>query len=101
MNYLGEGRVLNKPKFKFRNPKTGGYPEFEFNPFKLKKRLWKVGFSAKLIKPYFYLGYPPFSAKSGHFVNSTGWVPVRVIRAFHPLSMLVTPHFKIVAGKKG
>ena len=99
--YLREGKVLNKPKFKFRNPETGEYPEFEFNPFKLKKRLEEVGFSAKLIKPYFYLGYPPFSAKRGHLLNSVGWVGVRVIRAFHPLSILIAPRFEIVARKKG
>ena len=96
--YLREGRVLNKPRFGYRNPETGEYPEFEFNPFRLKGRLQEAGFSTKLIRPYFYSGYPS-SAGRGLIRNLAAWARVRVIRGLHPLSIFIAPYFEIVARK--
>jgi ubiquinone/menaquinone biosynthesis C-methylase UbiE len=97
--YLRERRIVNKPKFKFRNPETGEYPEFVFNPFGLRKKLEKAGFSARLIKPYFSLGYPS-SLRRGILYNTVAWVAIRGIRALHPLSLLIAPRFEILARKK-
>jgi ubiquinone/menaquinone biosynthesis C-methylase UbiE len=47
------GKVANKPAFRYRNPITGEYPEKEINPFTLKKLLRGVGFEVSFI-PYFY-----------------------------------------------
>jgi len=92
--YLTEGRVLSKPDFKFRNPETGEYPEFEFNPYRLKNKLQKSGFSATIIKPHF----------SKRFETSPKAIllglAARLIRLAHPLSLVIAPHFEIVAEKR-
>lgn len=88
---LREGRILNKPAFKFRDPVTGEYNEFEFNPYILKRRLEKDGFYVKLMKPYF-----PRSPQRGFLKE----LAIYGLRAFHPLSLIISPHFEIVARKK-
>jgi SAM-dependent methyltransferase len=47
------GKIRNKPKFRYRNPITGEYPEREINPFTLKKMLKRVGFDVSFV-PHFY-----------------------------------------------
>jgi hypothetical protein len=49
-----ESGVISKgPKFRYRNPMTGEFPEKEFNPFTLKGMLEKTGFEVSFV-PYFY-----------------------------------------------
>jgi len=96
--YLREGAVLNKPAFKFRHPESGEYPEFEFNPYILGGKLKKSGFSAAVVRPYFS-GYP-ILPKRGNLINLVTWITARLIRGFHPLSLLVAPHFEIIARKR-
>ena len=48
-----KGKICNRPKFRYRNPITGEFPEREINPFDLKMMLIKRGFKASFI-PYFY-----------------------------------------------
>jgi len=67
------------------------YNEFEFNPYALKRKLEKTGFSAKVIKPYF-----PQSPHRGFLKN----LAIYSLRAFHPLSLVIAPHFEIMARKK-
>jgi SAM-dependent methyltransferase len=47
------GRIPARPKFRYRNPITGEFPEREINPLRLKMMLIKKGFEASFI-PYFY-----------------------------------------------
>jgi SAM-dependent methyltransferase len=47
------GEVSKRPKFRYRNPMTGEFPEREINPFDLKMMLIKRGFKVSFI-PYFY-----------------------------------------------
>jgi SAM-dependent methyltransferase len=47
------GTIPNKPKFCYRNPISGEYPEKEINPFSLRKLLEEVGFEVSFT-PYFY-----------------------------------------------
>ena len=47
------GKIPNKPIFRYRNPITGEYPEKEINPFALKKILKRVGFDVSFV-PHFY-----------------------------------------------
>ena len=91
--YVKEGKITNKPVFKFREPTTGYYPEREFNPFALKKTLQKFGFTAKILPPYF-VAENPSSIKRGikKFLAQT-------VRMFHPLSLLVSTKFEILAEK--
>lgn len=92
--YLREGRVLNKPAFKFRDPVTGEYNEFDFNPYLLKKKLGRSGFNAEILRPY-SPKRPLLSAK-GILIN----LAIYAIGVFHPLSLIVAPHFEIRARKK-
>jgi ubiquinone/menaquinone biosynthesis C-methylase UbiE len=47
------GVISERPKFRYRNPMTGEFPEKELNPFTLKCRLEKKGFKVSFI-PHFY-----------------------------------------------
>jgi hypothetical protein len=47
------GKVLKHPKFHYRNPVTGEFPEKEINPIRLKMMLRERGFEIAFI-PYFY-----------------------------------------------
>jgi len=48
-----KGEISKPPKFLYRNPITGEFPEREINPFDLKMMLMKKGFKVSFI-PYFY-----------------------------------------------
>ena len=92
--YLRERRVLNKPVFKFRDPVTGEYNEFDFNPYLLKKKLERSGFSAEVVRPY-SPRRPLLSAKD-ILLN----LAIYAIGMFHPFSLIIAPHFEIRARKK-
>jgi len=96
--YLEKGRIAQKPSFKFRNPATGEYPEYEFNPYKLKKKLQRFGFKAKIMRPVFSclaLGVVRPSFLKTFPLN----VGARLIILFHPISLAITPNFTIMAEK--
>lgn len=92
--YLRGGAVFTKPVFKFRDPVTGEYNELEFNPYLLKKKLERSGFSAEVIRPYFTQNL--FLSVKDISINLAKYI----IRAFHPLSVIIAPHFEIRARKK-
>lgn len=96
--YLKDGRVKNKPALKCRNPITGEYNELEFNPFALKKRLQKSGYSATLMRPYYA---PRFSLreKGMRLSKLVHYIGAYVIQIFHPISVFISPFFEIVARK--
>jgi ubiquinone/menaquinone biosynthesis C-methylase UbiE len=47
------GAISERPKFRYRNPMTGEFPEKELNPFALKSMLEETGFEVSFI-PHFY-----------------------------------------------
>jgi len=47
------GKISRRPRFIYRNPMTGEFPEREINPFSLKRMLQGAGFEVSFI-PYFY-----------------------------------------------
>jgi 2-polyprenyl-3-methyl-5-hydroxy-6-metoxy-1,4-benzoquinol methylase len=52
-------RIETCPAFKYRNPKTGEFPERDFNPFQLRKTIEQIGFKAKVsIGPIQRAGIP-------------------------------------------
>lgn len=53
--FENSGKTIRKPKFPYRNPVTGEYPEREINPFIFKSDLKKLGFKVSFV-PYFYPG---------------------------------------------
>lgn len=86
--YLKEGKIKRKPAFKFRNPETGEYEEFEFNPYQLKRTVEKFGFQGRIMEPHF---------------SGTKGIPRRVcakiVTLLYPLSLPVLPEFTILAKK--
>jgi hypothetical protein len=52
-DFKKNGKIPNIPKFRYRNPITGEYPEKEINPFALKEMLKRVGFDVSFV-PHFY-----------------------------------------------
>lgn len=48
-----KGEISKRPKFRYRNPITGEFPEKEINPFRLGGLVKKMGFEVSFT-PYFY-----------------------------------------------
>ena len=86
--YIENREILNKSKFKYRNPETGEYPEFEFNPYKLKNELLDLGFDAKVIPPK-YPGAQNLKA-----------IVAKIIYLFYLASIFIAPSFEILAQKE-
>lgn len=88
---LLNGKRIKKPKFKYRNPLTGEYPEREINPLRLKKQLEKYGFKIKITKFF----YPPYRGVKG--IAKRLIIPI--LKEFsYPLVFMY--HFFIMIGKK-
>lgn len=87
--YLSKGIIERKKVFRSRNPLNGFYLEREFSPFALKKRLHKMGFSAKILRPYFTV-----KDRSPLITYSS-----QLIKTFHPFSIFASPQFEILAEK--
>ena len=51
--FKNDGVISERPKFRYRNPVTGEFPEREINPFSLKEMMKRVGFDVSSI-PHFY-----------------------------------------------
>ena len=51
--FQNSGKISEQPRFRYRNPMTGEFPEKELNPFTLKHTLEKEGFKVSFI-PHFY-----------------------------------------------
>lgn len=92
--YISEGKIPAQPDFPFRDPVTGEYNEFEFNPYRLKRKLEKSGFSARVVRPYF--ARSPGISPGAVLRNLAVWA----IRFFYPLSLPVAPKFTILAIKR-
>ncbi len=87
------GRIPARPKFRYRNPVTGEFPEREINPIRLKVMLREKGFETAFI-PYFYT--TSFS-DTEMMVKRLFYVIGRYLSIFH---LFLTPGFAIL-GVKG
>lgn len=87
------GKIANKPAFRYRNPTTGEYPEKEINPFKLKHMLWKNGFEVTFT-PYFYSS--SFSNVEMTIKCLSYWIE-KCIPVAH---LLLVPGFTLLGRKK-
>ena len=87
------GRIPARPKFRYRNPMTGEFPEREINPFKLKMILIKRGFEVSFV-PYFYAE----SFKNAEMiVKRLFYLMGRYLSIFH---LFLTPGFALLGIKK-
>ena len=87
------GKIPARPKFRYRNPMTGEFPEREINPFRLKMMLIKRGFEASFI-PYFYS--ESFSGTE-MMIKRFFYLMGRYISILH---LFLTPGFAILGEKK-
>jgi len=87
------GRLPARPKFRYRNPVTGEFPEREFNPIRLKVMLRQKRFETAFI-PYFYT--TSFS-DAEMMVKRLLYLIGRYLSIFH---IFLTPGFAIL-GTKG
>ena len=51
------GVISERPKFRYRNPMTGEFPEKELNPFTIKCMLDKMGFEVCFIPHFYYASF--------------------------------------------
>jgi SAM-dependent methyltransferase len=87
------GEVSKRPKFRYRNPMTGEFPERELNPFDLKMMLTKRGFKVSFI-PYFYS--ESFRDKE-LMIKRFYYLMGKYISNFH---LFLTPGFALVGIKR-
>ena len=55
--YEKYGTISERPKFHYRNPMTGEFPEKELNPFTIKCMLDKMGFEVCFIPHFYYASF--------------------------------------------
>jgi hypothetical protein len=70
-----------------RHPIQGNYAEREINPLVLRQQLEDIGFFAEIVSTNFAVVSP--ISKIGRFL----------LKAIHPLSLLISPGFTILAEK--
>ncbi len=92
--YLKKGYITKKSDYKYRDPISGACPERLTNPFEMKKRLNKIGFRAKILRPRFF---PIFPSKLKTFLVNAG---TKAITVTHPVSLAASPKYEIIAKKK-
>ena len=94
--YLTTGKTTHRATFKWRNPRTGEYPELELNPFVLVSKLRALEFKAKIIPTFWYSVYP---SRSKELFFQTGMKVLHILRPLHLLLSLIIPMFEIKAQK--
>jgi ubiquinone/menaquinone biosynthesis C-methylase UbiE len=87
------GRIPDRPKFRYRNPMTGEFPEREINPIRLKVMLREKGFETVFI-PY---SYTTSFNDAEMMVKRLFYMIGRYLSIFH---LFLTPGFAIL-GVKG
>src|SRR4030042_1416521 len=55
--YEKYGTISERPKFRYRNPMTGEFPEKELNPFSFKWVLEEMGFEVCFIPHFYYASF--------------------------------------------
>ncbi len=101
-DFLREGKITQKPLFKFRHPYSGQIPEAELNPYGLIKLLTNFGFQAKIIPPFTCNTYPfkNFSLKSRKDILPIMKIYIKkIVKLCNPVSLLFSHAVEIIATK--
>ena len=96
--YLNGGAISAGGPYVCRNPATGEINEGEFNPFKLAQMLREIGFSSRIVRPYYA---PRLAVRDGRptareFAHYLGG---HAIRVFYPATVFLATTFEIRAMK--
>lgn len=94
--YQATSRIGHRAAFKYRNPRTGEYPELELNPLGLIRKLGELGFQSRIIPTYWSPTYP---SRSKDLFFRTGMKVLRALKPLHLLFSLMIPMFEIRAQK--
>jgi len=78
---------VNMSDFSYRNPRSGEYIEYPFNPFELAKDLEKYKFKSSVIRPMYQTGNP-LKKLIGSVISGT-----------HPMSIILQSSFYLLAVK--
>lgn len=86
------GRIRSCKGFKYRNPKTGEFPERPLNPYMISKAIRSRGFSSRALPTFFFV-------KSTGLKGSIKKVLSLMFRIIPSLSFLIAPSFRILGLK--
>ena len=84
------GKIENRKSFKYRNPKTGEFPERPLNPYIIIKALRSRGFACRALPTFFFVRSTGLkgSIKSGLSL---------IFRIIPSLSFISAPSFRILS----
>jgi SAM-dependent methyltransferase len=86
------GKIKKHKGFKYRNPKTGEFPERPLNPYMISKALRNRGFSSRALPTFFFV-------KSIGLKGSIKKVLSLIFRMIPSLSFIIAPSFRILSMK--
>jgi 2-polyprenyl-3-methyl-5-hydroxy-6-metoxy-1,4-benzoquinol methylase len=86
------GKIKKHKGFKYRNPKTGEFPERPLNPYMISKALRNMGFSSRALPTFFFV-------ESTGLKGSIKKVLSLIFRMNPSLSFIIAPSFRILSIK--
>jgi hypothetical protein len=91
--YKEAGKVRSRKGFKFRNPRTGEFPERPLNPFRISKILRDQGFSCSALPTFFFGKLTGFKGNIKRSLQQIFWL-------IPSLSFIMAPSFRILCLKR-
>jgi len=93
LEFRQRGKIKNQKSFKYRNPKTGEFPEKPINPFMVSKFLKKRGFKCQALPTFFSVKPSGFK---GIMKKGLGFI----FNLIPTLSFVMAPSFRILCLKR-
>jgi len=91
--YKEAGKVRSRKGFKFRNPRTGEFPERPLNPFRISEILRDQGFSCSALPTFFFGNLTGFKGNIKRSLQQIFWL-------IPSLSFIMAPSFRILCLKR-
>lgn len=91
--YKEAGKIGSRKGFKYRNPRTGVFPERPLNPFRISKILRDKGFSCSALPTFFFGKLTGFKGNIKRSLQKTFWL-------IPSLSFIMAPSFRILCSKR-
>jgi 2-polyprenyl-3-methyl-5-hydroxy-6-metoxy-1,4-benzoquinol methylase len=91
--YKEAGKIRSRKGFKYRNPRTGVFPERPLNPFRISKILRDKGFSCSALPTFFFGKLTGFKGNMKRSLQKIFWL-------IPSLSFIMAPSFRILCSKR-
>ena len=91
--YKEGGKVRSRKGFKFRNPRTGEFPERPLNPFRISNIMKEQGFSCSALPTFFFGKLTGFKGSIKRSLKQIFWL-------MPYLSFIMAPSFRILCLKR-